>query len=223
MIDLAETRAVPTAKKRPLSGVELIVIAYRALSPVEQGEVLDRLQELRLSSEAGEQTQTERMLGSLARVRELVGHAPTATEYREAIKRETRGEIELNLEPLSQLIPHFGSWRMAREALDLTEKHTPRRIEAMFRNRRVGRVHQYSEATLRDSLLRCAEALERVPQCREYERWREQEIEIARAQGNRTFQLPGAEPFRKRWGKWPEVLAEIGFSQDEIASRLERS
>jgi hypothetical protein len=223
MVELADTLAVPTAQQRPLSGVELIVIGYRALSPVEQGEVLDRLQALRLSAEAGEQTKTERMIGSLARVRELIGHAPTVTEYRQAIQAETRGEIDFGLEPLSRLIPHFGSWRMAREALELTERHSPRRIEAMFKNRRVGRVHQYTEATLKETLLRCADALGHVPQCREYERWREQEIEIARAQGNRTFQLPGSEPFRKRWGRWPAVLAECGFSEDQIASRLERS
>jgi hypothetical protein len=223
MSEVAETLASPTAKQRPLTAVELLIIGYRSLSPIEQDDLIDQLQTIRLEREAGEQTKTERMLGSLHRVRELIGHAPTVTEYREAIKREMTGEIELGLEPLSQLIPHFGSWRMAREALELTEQHTPRRIEAMFRNRRVGRVHQYSEATLRDGLRACADALGHVPQCREYGRWREQEIELAQAQGNKTFQLPGVGPYRARWGTWPEVLAACGFSQAEIASRLERS
>jgi hypothetical protein len=223
MNSLADTAAVPTAKQRPLSGVELLIIGYRALGPVEQDDLLDALQSIRLEREAGEQTKTELMIGSLARVRELIGHAPTVTEYRQAIRKEMAGEIELNLEPLSRVIPHFGSWRMAREALELTEQHTPRRIEAMFRNRRVGRVHQYSEATLKDSLRACADALGHVPQCREYGRWREQEIELAQAQGNKTFQLPGVGPYRARWGTWPEVLKACGFAEVEIASRLERS
>jgi hypothetical protein len=223
MVELADTRSIPTATQRALSAVELVVIGYRALSPVEQDEVLDLLQELRLSREAGELTETERMLTSLQRVRELVGQSPTVTDYREAIRQEMRGEIEVGLEPLNRVIHHFGSWRMAREALELSETRTPRRIEAMFRNRRVGRVHRYSDQTLRETVRRAAEDLGHPPQNNEFSRWRHQEIETARAQGEKTFQLPGVGPCRARWGGWDQVLAACGFSKSEIASRLERS
>ena len=223
MVELAETRAIPTASQRPLRAVELIVIGYRALSPVEQDEVLDLLQELRLSREAGELTETERMLASLQRVRELVGQSPTVTDYREAVQREMRGEIEVGLEPLNRVIHHFGSWRMAREGLELSETRTPRRIEAMFSNRRVGRVHSYSDQTLRETMRRSADDLGHPPQTNEFSRWRHQEIETARAQGDRTFQLPSVGAYRRHWGSWEEVLAECGFSKTEISSRLERS
>jgi hypothetical protein len=223
MVELVETRSIPSADQRPLTGVELLTIAYRALSPIEQDEALDRLGNLRLEREAGEQTQTERMISSLQRVRELVGHSPTVTDYREAVKREMRGEIELGLEPLSQLIPHFGSWRMAREALDLSATTTPRRIEAMFRNRRVGRVHRYSDQTLRETLQRAGADLGHPPQTNEYSRWRHQEIETARASGEKTFQLPSVGAFRSHWGGWENVLTECGFSAGEIAARSERS
>src|ERR1700761_878652 len=107
MSDLTNITAVPTASQRPLSAVELLVIGYRSLSPIEQDDLLEQLRTIRLEREAGEQTKTERMITSLARVRELIGHSPTVAEYRQAIQRETAGEIELGLEPLSQLIPHF--------------------------------------------------------------------------------------------------------------------
>lgn len=218
-----ETRIAVSADQAPLSAVELLAISYRALSPIEQAEVLDRFQEIRLQRTVGEQTETERMLSSLQRVCELVGHSPTVSDYREAVQQEMRGELDLSLEPLSRVIPHFGSWRMAREALDLTETTTPRRIAARFANRRVGRVHRYSDATLRQTLRQAADDLGHVPQTNEYARWREQTIETARAAGQRTFQLPGVAPLRARYGGWEDVLRAGGFTEAEIAARLERS
>jgi Homing endonuclease associated repeat len=217
----ADIRAIPSATQRPLSAVELLVIGYRALSPIEQEEALAQLQEVRLNREAGEQSETERMLASLQRVRELVGHSPTVTEYRAAIQQEAR-EGGPGLESLSRLISHFGSWRMAREALDLSETNTARRIEARFANRRIGRVHQYTEETLRETVRRCAAELGRVPQVGEFKAWRVRELELARARGDRGFHLPGVGPYRARWGKWENVLRHFDFSAEEISARLER-
>jgi hypothetical protein len=222
MSKATESRAVPSADQRPLSAVELLVIGYQALSLIEQEEALAQLQAIRLNREAGEQTETERMLASLQRVRESVGHPPTVADYRAAIQREMQSGGP-GLEPLSRLIAHFGSWRMAREALDLSETTTARRIEARFANRRVGRVHQYTEQTLRESLQRCVDDLGHLPQLEEFRAWREREIELARVQGNRSFHLPGAGPYRARWGKWESALRHFDFSAEEIAARLERS
>jgi hypothetical protein len=213
-------RQVATSEA-PVSAVDLLIIAYQALGAIEQDELLARLQDLRLKREAGELSETERYLASLQRVQELVGHSPTVDEYRQAIKQEVR-EGGPGLEPLSRLIAHFGSWRMAKEALELSETNTARRIEARFANRRVGRVHQYTEQTLGETLQRCVDDLGRLPQLGEFKRWREREIEIARAQGDRGFHLPGAGPYRARWGKWENVLRHFGFSAEEIAARLER-
>jgi DNA-directed RNA polymerase beta subunit len=204
-----------------MTAVEILVIAYQALSPLEQDEVLARLQDTRLHRQAGELTQTERMLASLQRVRELVGHSPTVEEYRQAIREEIENGGP-GLEPLSRVIRHFGTWRMAKEALELNESKTARRIEAMFANRRVGRVHKYTEATLRETLQRCANDLGRVPQTNEFKRWREREIEIARAEGKKGFHLPGAGPYRRRYGTWAKTLERFGFTAEQIAARLER-
>jgi Homing endonuclease associated repeat len=205
-----------------MRAVELLAIAFRSLSPAEQDEALAEISEQRLRREAGEQSETERMLASLQRVRDLVEHTPTVSEYREAIKREMK-DGGPGLEPLSRLIAHFGSWRMAKEALELSATTTAARIDARFRNRRVGRVHQYSEETLRETLERCAEELGHVPQVGEFKAWRVRELELAKAQGSPGFHLPGAGPYRRRWGAWGNVLLHFGYSETEISARFERS
>ena len=63
------------------------------------------------------------------------------------------------IEETNQVICHFGSWRRAREALDLSATTTARKIEARFRARRLGKVWRYTEDTLRETLVRCGRAL----------------------------------------------------------------
>jgi hypothetical protein len=215
-------RALPAASQSPTSAVDLLVISFGALNSAEQEETLTRLQEAYLQREAGELSETERFLASLQRVTEIIGRSITVADYRAEIQREMR-EGGPGLEPLSQIIRHFGSWRMAKEALELSESNTARRIEARFANRRVGRVHRYTEQTLSESLQRCVIELGHLPQLGEYKLWRERELEVARAQGNRAFHLPGAGPFRRRYGAWEDTLLHFGYPADAVAARLERS
>ncbi len=217
-----QIRSAPELGQAPTSGVDLLVLAYLALDPFEQDEALARLQERHLQRQAGEQSETERMLASLQRVAEIAGHSPTVADYRDAVQKEM-SEGGPGLEPLSRVIRHFGTWRMAKEALELSETTTARRIEARFANRRVGRVHRYTEQTLSETLQRCVVELGHVPQLGEFKAWREREIELARAQGNRAFHLPGAGPYRRRYGKWENTLLHFGYSDDAVAARLERS
>ncbi len=107
---------------------------------------------------------------------------------------------------------HFGSWRRAKEALDLSETTTARRIEARFRFRRMGKVWRYSEDVMRETLVRCAEHYGRPPLVAEFEWWRDRELELARAEGNDALHLPSPSQYRRRWGSWEAALLHFGYT-----------
>lgn len=79
-----------------------------------------------------------RLIRSLWSVAEEVGHIPTVTEYRGA-ERGRRGTDEA-LEEMGRVIRHFGSGRVAKEALELSESSSERKTEAPLRARRLGKV-----------------------------------------------------------------------------------
>jgi hypothetical protein len=74
--------------------------------------------------------------------------------------------------------------------LALSETTTPRRIEARFRSRRVGKIWRYSEQTLGETPGACIEHYERVPMVSEFDWLRERELQLAAAMGNDTFHIP---------------------------------
>jgi hypothetical protein len=118
---------------------------------------------------------------------------------------------------------HFGTWRRASEALELSEVTTSRRIQARFDYRRVGKIWKYTGETLRDTLARCTEHYGHVPQVAEFEWWRDRQLELARDRGDDDLHLPSPTPYRKRWGNWEGALLHFGYSREEIEQRLERS
>lgn len=203
------------------SGVDLLAVAYAALTANEQEDAFARISEIRLRRLAGNESDTARMIRSMRRVAEEVGRAPSVEDYRrvQALLRAAGEEIE----PLNRLQRHFGgSYRRAVEALELSEVTTARRIQARFDSRRLGKVWKYTEETLRDALARCVEHYGHVPQVAEFEWWRDRELELARAQGNDILHLPSATPYRKRWKTWEGALLHFGYAQHEIDRRLER-
>lgn len=149
----------------------------------------------------------------------------TPAIYRQARKawKDTPDEVA----PLNRIVEHFGSWMLAREALDLADavptsgrgnhQTTVRRIEARFRERRLGKVWRYTDQTLGEFLHRCAADLGRAPMVSEFEHWRRREIELAKARGDRDWHLPGTSPYRKRWGTWQATLEHF-----QIPGRDER-
>jgi len=200
--------------------VDALLVLYEALPADEREDAFARLSERRLKELAGEESQTGQMIRSLQRVAEQVGHTPTVTEHRE-VERRLRGTEEAVIET-SQVIKHFGSWRRVREALDLAETTSARKIDARFRDRRLGKVWSYTEKTLRETLERCVAYYGRPPQVSEFEWWRERELELARAQGDDALHLPSAGPYRRRWNSWEKALRACGYSPEEAATRLER-
>ncbi len=199
----------------PTTAVGLMVIGFEALTAWEQMEVLRRLTELRLRGEADDLSESERLLASMHRVGELAGKEPaqlTADDYRAAIQQEIR-DGKASVEPLSQVMRYFGTWRLAKEALLLSDSpeqpSQARRIEARFASRRLGRTWRYSEQELRDTLRRCADDLGKPPEVREFKAWRQRELELARAQGDHHKCLPSINSYRRRHSLWRDTLAHF--------------
>jgi hypothetical protein len=200
------------------SGSDLLVAAYQALGGEEQDEAFERLHQLRIDKEAGTGSDMARYVRSLRRAAETLGRTPTADEYREVQPRLV--EAGEDIESFSRLYRFFGSWPRAREALDLSETTTPRRIEARFRQRKLGKVWRYDDDDLRDALTRAAEHYGYPPSTTEFDWWREREFELARATGREEPHLPSVTPYRKRWGGWEPALLHFGYSEQELARRL---
>jgi hypothetical protein len=197
---------------------QLLAIAYAALDASEQEDAYALIAKARLKRIAGEDSDTSRLIRSMQRVMERIGHPPTVDEYRSAqIELEAAGE---DIAALSQFIRHFGSWARAKEALALAEVTTPRRIQARFDSRRVDKIWRYSDETLRETVARCAEHYGRVPMVSEFAWWRDRELELARAAGEKIH-LPSASPYRRRWGTWEAALMSFGYSDAAVAQRLE--
>lgn len=201
------------------TGVELISAAFNVLSPDEQEEALKRCHSVWLQREIGRGGATAQMLSSLKRVAEILGESPGIEDYKR-VRLELAKDGE-ELEPVSRITKHFGgSWHQAREALDLTETTTARKIEARFRARRRGKVWRYSEETLRQAIADCVESIGHVPQVAEYEWWRQRQIEIAQARGD-ELHLPSPTAYRRPFKTWQAALIRFGYSADAIAQRLE--
>ncbi len=200
------------------TATDLLLVAFCALAPEEQEEAFAKLADVRLQRLAGEEDQTAFFLRSLQRAEEVAEGALSPDAYRQA-RRDLRASGE-EIAELNAVIRHFGSWRQAKEALELAAVTTPRKIEARFRSRRVGKVHRYREQTLKETLERCAADLGHVPLVIEFERWRQREVELAKAQGKELF-LPSDSPYRRRWGSWERALLHFGFTTEAIAERLE--
>jgi hypothetical protein len=198
---------------------DLLLVAFNVLEPDEQEEAFVKIADVRLQRLAGEQDESAYFLRSLQAVQQVAGGDLTPSVYR-AARAELCGE-GVEIAELNALIRFFGTWRLAKEALELSAVTTPRRIEARFRSRLVGKVHRYREETLRETLERCAADLGQVPLIIEFEHWRQREVELAKAQGRELF-LPSDSPYRRRWGSWEAALLHLGFTPDAVAERLEK-
>lgn len=99
-------------------------------------------------------------------------------------------------------------------------KHTPKRIEARFRQRRLGRIQRFTDDNLRDAVTRAAEHFGYPPSTTEFTWWRERELELAKVAGQTNYHVPSTGPFRRRFGDWEAALLHFGYSPEELAKRL---
>jgi len=202
------------------SAVDALLLVFNALTDAEQTEVSEKLAASNESRLAAEDNEMARYIRSLRRIAEVVGRVPSVDDYRDQ-SPILIGEGE-DIEPFHRLYAYFGSWRRAREALGLAESTSPRRIEARFQARRMGKIARYTDELLKETLDRCVADYGHPPRVNQFEWWRERELELARAGGIDTLQLPSSSPYRKRWGTWERALVHFGFSLDEIEQRLEQ-
>lgn len=208
-VSAPETPGVKTA------AVDVLTAAAAVLTDDELAALLRSLQELVLLRSGDRGDETTACIRSLMIARDKCGGLPTVDDYKRV--RESVGGGVL---PISRIIKQFGSWRMAREALELSETTTPRRIRARFDSRRLDKIWRYSDETLRDTIARCVADLGHVPQVAEFDWWRQRELELARAQGHGGLHLPSTGPYRRRWGNWSGALRAFGYSQDAIDGRF---
>lgn len=205
------------SEARPTSAVEVLTSCFSVLSPEEQEELLRACQSLWLSQLEEGNTEMKKMLASLQRVAEVLGETPGIDDY-----KRVRTELDEDLEPVSRILKHFhGSWHLAREALDLTETSTPRRIQERFASRRLGKIWRYTDETLKATVVRASKEIGHAPQVAEFHWWRERQIELAKSRGE-DLHLPSAAPYRRRFGSWADALRAFGFSEDAINQRLEQ-
>lgn len=214
------------------SAADALLILFEALAPDERREAFRRLSLAHARHEAGDETDTERMLRSLERVGEIAGRMPPKiTDYREiAPQLVARGE---DIVPFGILYRHFDrSWPRVEAACGLIEATTPKRIEARMLARRLGKVWRYTEHQLGDALEACSAYYAAktglpaggryAPLVSEFEHWRDRELELARARGDMDHHLPSASPYRRRYDDWENALVHFGFTPDQLAERLAR-
>jgi hypothetical protein len=205
------------------TGVDLLVAAWRQLDADEREEAFDRLAELRLAEQAGEDSETGRYLRALMTVEQHVGKSPSPNDYR-AVRNALAAE-GVELPPIGHIIDHFEQWSLAKEALELhaqqTKYTTARRIDARFRSRQLGKVWRYTPETLAETMERCVQAIGRPPRVAEFDWWRERELELAKARGDHHLHLPSASPYRKRWKSWDAALVALGYDPEWVAERFD--
>lgn len=202
------------------TGADALLVLYEALAPEEQDAAYERICEAHLRQLSTDDVELEKYVRSLRRVAGALGQVPGTSDYRR-IAKQLRKEGE-EIESFPRLYNFFGcSWSRAKEALELSGETTTRAVEARFRRRQLGKIGQYPDEVLRDCLTRAVEHYGRPPTTAEYGWWREQQMALARSQGNPHPHVPTDAPFRQRWRTWEAALLHHGYTPTEVARRLE--
>jgi hypothetical protein len=203
------------------TAVDVLFVAYRSLRDEEKEGLHEAVSQERFERQLGQEHELAGFLGSMRRAAELAACDPadlTVTQYREVSKGRK------DLRPLSQLLKRFGSWRQAKDALELSKDHSLRQVDLRLSQRQLkGKVWRYSEQTLKTFF---AEAVEhyggRVPMASELDAYRERCLEIAKAKGEQGRHFPQAGAYRRRWGTYEKACLAMGYTPDHVAERLER-
>lgn len=190
---------------------------YAALPADDQAVAFERISRLHLDRIATDSSEAGRMLRSLLRVADKLGHDPSVDEYK-TVSRELIADGQ-DVASFSRLYSFYGAWRLAREAMDLSLVTTPRRIEARFRSRRVAKVYRYSDQQLLDALKLAEAHWQRVPNHAEFTWWRDHQIELAKANGE-ELHLPGGASYRGRWGSWEGSLLHFSYTPEQVTECL---
>jgi hypothetical protein len=136
----------------PTPATDALLILFAALEEAEQLEVAERIATIRAISAVSQESASAPFIRSLRRVAEFIGHEPMVDEYKDACALLREGGEDIK--GFSTIVRHFGTWRWAKEAMDLSKLTSIRNVEARFRHRRVNKIWRFSEETLRETLAR---------------------------------------------------------------------
>ena len=162
----------------------------------------------------------EELEAALARCVADLGRVPLVAEYSEWRLRElalarTRGE-DVRVPCAHVFRRRHGSWEKSLLACGYSAEEVYVRLEPEpERRKRLAKVDRYTEATLRETLLRCARELGHPPMVEEFAAWRDREVKRTRAA---SVALPSDSPYRRRFGTWQRALLHFGFAPGEIAA-----
>jgi len=203
------------------SGSDLVAVAFAALAPEEQDEAFARISDIRLTRLAGDASETARFIRSLRRVVEVakVANSDLSPAIYQSVRRELV-EAGEEIAEINAIRRHFGSWRVAKEALGLSAVTTTLKIDARFRSRLMGRQRTFRLEELEEALSRCVDDLGRIPLLSEYDEWRQRELALQRTRGE-ARRVPSAAVFRRRHGTWEGALIACGYSPEDVYVRLE--
>lgn len=207
----------------PATGADALLVLYEALTPDEQDFAYERIHESRLHRRGIAETELALHVRSLRRVAKVIGREPSIDDYR-LVSQKLREEGE-DVQTFARLYRYFGhSWPRAREALRLSDgtDTTTSRLEARLRSRRLGKIARYTEDVLRATLAQAVEHYKRPPSVAEFSWWRQQQLALARAQGEDEPQLPSDSAYRSRWRTWEAALLHHGYTPEQVALRLEQ-
>jgi Homing endonuclease associated repeat len=208
------------AQSRPLTAVELLGVAFAALSAEEQDQTSACLVQLRLERLAESETRHQSLLASLARAAAIAGPDLTIERYKAA--RLALGKEGVAIAEVNRLIRFYGSWTAACKALEFSAGMTPSAVATRLKKRRLGKVWRYSEEALGAALAEAVAALGHVPLVAEFNWWRRGALDRATRLGEEGLHLPSATPYRRRYGGWEPALLHFGYTPDQVTERLER-
>lgn len=151
----------------------------------------------------------ERAIGSVRAVAELLGHAPTTTEYTAEYKRR-RATGDSGLMAVGSITRLLGGWPQALVAAGLIPSVHPSAYQRrVIYERQV--VHRYSNQRLSECLLACARDLGRVPMVRDYVAWREDALDKPGPKRTGRSDVPHHRTYYERFGSWDGALDAAGL------------
>src|SRR5690242_11337376 len=106
----------------PTTAIDVIRVAFAALTAEEQDETLACLQEVRLLRLAHEESTAGVLIRALVRAAEITTRDLTIEDYNDA--RSQLKAVGEDIPSVSAVIRHFGSWRSAKESLVLADMQT---------------------------------------------------------------------------------------------------
>jgi hypothetical protein len=165
----------------------------------------------------------EELRDALVRCAEELGRPPLLAQYEEWRRKElalarSRGERGRVPSPAC-FRRRYGGWEKALLAAGFSPDDVYVRLEPdSGRRKSLVKVDRYSDATLRETLLRCALALGHAPLISDFSAWRAKELKRL----GPVAVLPTDSPYRYRYGTWEKALGHFGFSEEQIAARLDR-